>query len=111
MVLLGPHPATARPPMDARELKVGQLVATGRISRERDYFIVPSRTGTGRYKVVLDGLYPNCSCDHFELAGREGYECIHMTAARAWLAELTTGTPAPRTDPGERVPRPTLKRN
>ena len=54
--------------MEARQLKARQLVATGKITRGADCYFVPSQSGGGRYRVVLDGLFPHCSCADFEVA-------------------------------------------
>jgi transposase len=93
--------------MDARQLKVQQIVALG-ITRGPGYLLVPSRSSAVKHKVVLDGLYPSCDCESFELTNRE---CVHMEAARAWQVERYGGDPAPRTDPAAKVPRKTYKRD
>lgn len=90
--------------MDARELKARQIVATGKITGGNGCYHVPSQSGNGRYKVVLGGLFPNCTCADFELIGRD---CKHMIAVRNWLGEQITGTPAERLSPSAKIPRKT----
>ena len=85
--------------MDARELKVGQLVATGHISARAALHLGPQPDGQGAVQGRPGRPVPQLLVRPFQLAGRPDYECIHMTAARAWLAEQTTGRPAPRHGP------------
>src|SRR4051794_20060425 len=89
--------------MDARELKARLIVATGNISEVHGIYYVPSQSGNGRYRVQLDGLFPNCSCDDFELRGEP---CKHMLAATEWAALKRAGAPLPRMPRGEADPPP-----
>src|SRR5262245_56513998 len=55
----------------------------------------------------MDGLFPSCTCEDFELTGRE---CKHMIAVRLWLDAGEPG-PAPK---AERTPvpkRPTYRQD
>ena len=89
-------------------MKAAQLVASGKIARTADGYSVPSQSGAEPYRVVLDGLFPSCTCADFELRG--GADCKHMLAVRHWLGEQITGQPAARMDPTARIPRKTYPR-
>lgn len=69
--------------MDARELRAQQVVARGKITRHDGYWIVAGHSGHAeparRYKVILDGGVTFCSCEDFELRGKE---CKHVIAVR-----------------------------
>src|SRR5262249_37854495 len=95
--------------MDARELRARQLVADGNIAVCAGYYSVGSQYGAGRYRVVVDGLFPSCTCDDFETTGRE---CKHMLAVRKWLEVQKGNAPAPQPHVvAERVPRKTYKQD
>lgn len=68
--------------MDAREEKARVIMDGGKIAHGNGFIWVPSQSGGTRYRVELDGLFPSCSCEDFELTGRD---CKHMIAARQWL--------------------------
>src|SRR5262249_15918816 len=42
--------------------------------------------------VIVDGLFPCCDCDDFELTGRD---CKHLIAVRLWLEQENKPAPAP----------------
>src|SRR5947208_15240649 len=91
--------------MNARRLKARAVTGGGRITRGNGFYWVPSQTGGARHRVGLDGLFPHCSCEDFELTGQP---CKHMIAVRLWLE---AGEPGPQ-PPAERAPlpeRPTYK--
>ncbi len=92
--------------MNTRELKARAIVSTGRITRERGIYRVPSQSGGGGcYRVTLDGLFPTCSCEDHDLTG---VECKHIFAAMLWRDEHQDGpTPEPPTLP----PRKTYKQD
>src|SRR5262245_10586234 len=94
--------------MNARQLKAQQIVATGKITGGNGCYHVPSQSGNGRYKVVLEGLFPSCTCPDFELTGQP---CKHMMAVRDWLGEQITGRPAGRLNPTAKIPRKTYKQD
>jgi transposase len=98
--------------MDARQLKARQIVADGGITRGAECYFVPSQSDKDRYRVVLDGLFPSCTCEDFELTGRP---CKHMTAARLWRdaghppkPDFTKGV---KPKPTPRAPRPTYRQD
>jgi transposase len=66
--------------MNTRELKAQAIVAGNKITRGPGCYLVPGSTGA-RYRVVLEGLFPHCTCADFETNRRE---CKHMIAAREW---------------------------
>jgi transposase len=97
--------------MDPRKQKALEIVSGGKITRTGDGYFVPSQGGKGWYKVVVDGLFPNCSCEDFELTGQD---CKHMLAVKLWLteariAELNPNQPprTPSKEPAPRQPRKT----
>src|SRR5258708_6313190 len=96
--------------MDAREAKARQIVAGGRITRGEGCFLVPSQSGAGRHRVVLDGLFPCCTCADYELNEKT---CKHMVAAALWREQQKTGVPQPaaQTEPSPRIPRKTYKQD
>jgi hypothetical protein len=90
--------------MDTRQLKARQIVATGNITEGTGCYYVPSQSKGARYRVELGGLFPNCSCDDFELTGTN---CKHMLAVKQWLAEKANTTPTVVQPPPEHIPRKT----
>lgn len=94
--------------MNARQLKARQLVATGRITRGNGYFLVPSQTGDNRHRVALDGLFPTCSCDGFELSG---LPCKHIEAVKMWLENGEQKNEFDGINPGVPIPRKTYPRD
>ncbi len=82
--------------MYSRELKAQQLVATNRITGRDGVYSVPSQSGTGSYRVILNGMFPGCTCPDFELTGKD---CKHMIAARNWRAERSEKKRTERLDP------------
>ncbi len=67
--------------MNARETKARIILAAGNITFDRGIFRVPSQTGTGAYRVTLDGLFPTCTCEDFDT---NRCDCKHIIAARLW---------------------------
>ncbi len=65
--------------MDMRELKGLEIAARAKIAFDGDAWIVPSQTGTGRYKVVLRPDGDTCTCDDHTLHLQP---CKHIHAAR-----------------------------
>jgi transposase len=94
--------------MNARQLKAQQIVATGNITGGNGCYHVPSQSGNGRYKVVLAGLFPHCTCPDFELTNEP---CKHMMAVRSWLDECKGKGRAERISPAVRLPRKTYKQD
>lgn len=79
--------------MNARQLKARQIVAQDTITVGAGFYSVGSQYGAGRHRVVVDGLYPGCTCEDYELNGPR--ECKHMAAVREWLAIKAGTAPAP----------------
>jgi transposase len=86
--------------MDTRTIKAQQIVATGRITRVDDTFLVPSQSGGGCYSVYLSDD-PSCTCDDYST---RGMACKHIHAARLWVAQ------GERTISGTAVPQRPAKR-
>lgn len=78
--------------MNAQQLKARQIVAGGNITVGPGFYSVASQTGQSRYRVVLDGLFPGCTCPDFEKTGRD---CKHMIAVRELLEVQAGAKPAP----------------
>ena len=70
--------------MDAREERGLEIANTLRITRTDDGWIVPSRSGDGRYRVRLDPAPPTCTCPDFEI---RGHKCKHIFAAERTARE------------------------
>lgn len=83
----------------AREIVAGEMVKAG-----RNCYFVQSQTGTIKYRVTLDGLFPSCACEDFELTGEP---CKHIFAARIFRAQQEAGGTAPCDQPPEKIQRPT----
>src|SRR5262245_12688051 len=91
--------------MNSRQLRAEQIVADGNITVGPGYYSVGSQYGAGRHRVVVDGLFPSCSCDDFEATGRD---CKHLLAVRQWLEVKAGAAPAPKPEVvAEPVPRKT----
>ena len=105
--------------MDPRQIKAEQIVAAGRITRGvGGSWLVPSQTPGGpKHRVVLDGLFPACSCADFEMTEQA---CKHMRAVKMWVkreaaaakavAEPDAPKPAPVVAPPS-VPRKAYKQD
>jgi hypothetical protein len=91
--------------MNAREMRARQIVAAENINVCTGYYSVASQYGKGRYYVVLDGLFPCCTCEDFEKTRKD---CKHMLAVRQWL-EVRRGKAEqpPKEDTAVPVPRKT----
>jgi transposase len=66
--------------MDMRELKALEIAARCKIEFKDGAWLVPSQSGNGVYKVVLDADVPTCACEDYQLRG--GPPCKHIHAAR-----------------------------
>jgi hypothetical protein len=53
--------------MEARLQKARDIVAGNTIKAGHGCYFVPSQTSTVKYRVTLDGLFPSCTCEDFEL--------------------------------------------
>ncbi len=65
--------------MDLRELKALELAARYKIAFDRGAWVVPSQSGNGTYRVILDAAGDSCPCDDFQLHLKA---CKHIHAAR-----------------------------
>lgn len=63
--------------MDMRDLKALEIAARSRIAHEGGFWIVPSQSGTRKYRVDL--AKPSCDCEDFSL---RQLACKHIIAAR-----------------------------
>ncbi len=91
--------------MEGRELKALQIAAYARITRDDDYWIVPSQSSSRKYRVHLDP--DTCTCDDFELRQQP---CKHILAAKI-IRERDGGEPAPVIDDAEPPKKKTYKQN
>ena len=92
--------------MDLRYEKAKQIVADGKVRPGPDGYLVTSSDGaTKTYKVALDGLFPTCTCDDWELRGGH---CKHIFAARIYRAQEASG-PKPCDEPTPIPPKKTYK--
>lgn len=95
--------------MNARELKARQIVAGGNITVGVGCYLVGSQTGQGRYRVVVEGLFPSCNCPDWEATGAD---CKHMLAVREWLLIQAGDSVIPsRRKAANPVRRPTYKQD
>jgi transposase len=65
--------------MDLRELKGLEIAARSKITFEDGFWIVPSQSGSGKYKVELKPEGDTCPCEDFALTTKP---CKHIHAAR-----------------------------
>ena len=93
--------------MDARYEKAKQIVADGKVRAGHGCYFVTASTGDGFYRVTLDGLFPTCTCEDWEL--RSGH-CKHILAARVFRAQEVSG-PQPCDQPGPPVPKKSYKQD
>ena len=64
--------------MDLRQIRGMELAETRSIRRQGAFWIVPSETGRGTYRVHLMEKWASCTCSDFE---RRGEACKHIVAA------------------------------
>lgn len=64
--------------MDMRQLKALEIAARMRITWEDGAWSVPSSSGNGKYRVILNPNGNTCTCPDFELTGKD---CKHVLAA------------------------------
>lgn len=79
--------------MDMRELKALEIAARARITFADGVWLVPSQSGSGKYRVTI-GAEPTCECDDF---GLRRQACKHILAARL-TCERDHGGKAPAID-------------
>ncbi|HVS38623.1 MAG TPA: transposase [Gemmataceae bacterium] len=84
--------------MDVRLEKAKHIVAEGKVREAHGGYYVASASGVHReYRVTLDGLYPSCSCEDFDL---HGGRCKHIEAAAIFRAQQAAGHAAECDQPG-----------
>jgi transposase len=90
--------------MDMRELKGLELAARAKITFDSaGFWVVPSQSGSGKYRVVLRPEADSCNCEDFALTGKPGK---HVHAARI-VRERDGGKPAPTIDTDSIPKKPT----
>jgi hypothetical protein len=103
-------------PTEARRHRGLAIAAITRIVPKDGYWLVPSQTGSGSYRVHLDPppSVPQCTCRDYETRGEP---CKHVYAVRAALDPETCPEPlavAPQAEAirqQTRAPRPTYKQD
>lgn len=99
--------------MDARQQKAEEIANGGKIVRGNGSWLVPSQSGKARNKVVLEGLFPSCTCEDFELRERD---CKHLIAVRLFLEKtkgtgITENASSQPPEPSPKVKRPTYRQD
>lgn len=93
--------------MDLRELKGLEIAARAKIAFVDGIWYVPSQSGKGKYKVVLNRGEESCTCDDFALTGKP---CKHIYAARC-ARERDDGGESVVIDTDTLPTKPTYKQN
>ena len=70
--------------MEARLQKAKVLVQDSKVTPRPGGYAVRSQTGSAIYLVTLDGMFPSCTCEDFELTSEP---CKHILAARIFEAQ------------------------
>jgi transposase len=99
--------------MNAREIKAAIIVTSEGVTWANGTYHVRSQSKPGAYSVRLDGLFPTCSCDDFDLTH---CECKHIIAARMWRDQKNAqaqpnAEPLPPVAPPEMPKRKTYKQD
>src|SRR5437879_5384145 len=83
--------------MDIRYEKGKQIVAEGKVRPGPGGYLVTASdsAGAATYRVTLEGLFPTCTCDDWELRGGH---CKHIFATRIYRAQEVSG-PKPCDEP------------
>src|SRR3954466_144282 len=93
------------PRMDTRQQRGLQIASTCVIVPKDGYWVVPSQSGQGRYKVRIDPAPATCECKDFETRGKP---CKHIAAVLAVVEQGDSVPPRPHVSvPGPK--RPTYK--
>src|SRR5262245_6023748 len=92
--------------MNARRQKAHELADRARIYEQDGIWHVPSQSGNGWYKVIVDDRDAACECPDHELTGKA---CKHIMAVRLVVSREVCGVKPkkPNTDPSPKVKRPT----
>ena len=92
--------------VEMRELKALEIAARSRITFDGSAWVVPSQTGSGRYRVAI-GSQPSCECEDFQ---NRRLPCKHVIPARLVHERDRGGTPTVIVT--DAVPKkPTYKQN
>jgi transposase len=94
--------------MDIRELKGLEIAARSKITFDGNFWLVPSQSGNGKYRIALSPHGDTCTCEDFVLNG--GPPCKHIHAARI-VRERDHGGKSPIIDTDIVPKRPTYKQN
>jgi transposase len=93
--------------MDMRELRGLDIAARCRVKFEGVFWVVPSQSGNGTYRVLLAPGADACPCEDFQLHRKP---CKHIHAARI-VRERDHGGKAPALDLEASPNRPSYKQN
>jgi transposase len=93
--------------MDIRQQRGRQIAATCVVVPKDGYWVVPSLSGNGRYKVRLDPAPATCECKDFETRGKP---CKHIAAVLAVIEQGEDGVKS-RLVPVPPPKRPTYKQD
>jgi hypothetical protein len=98
--------------MDARQQKAQEIANSGKITFAHGFWSVPSQSSAAKHKVVVDGLFPSCTCADFELRDKP---CKHMLAVQLHIEyQKNPPPPAPAHEPPQPTPkvkRPTYRQD
>jgi uncharacterized Zn finger protein len=95
--------------MDIRQQRGQQIAATCVVVPKDGYWLVPSLSGNGRYKVRLDPAPATCECKDFETRGKP---CKHIAAVLAVIEQGEDGAKAlPSRAAIPAIKRPTYKQD
>jgi transposase len=93
--------------MDIRQQRGRQIASTCVVVPKDGYWVVPSLSGNGRYKVRIDPAPATCECKDFETRGKP---CKHIHAVLAVIEQGEDG-PKARLAPVPPPKRPTYKQD
>lgn len=93
--------------MNLRELKALEIAARTKLAFENGAWSVPSQSGKGTYRVVLQKEGSICTCEDWIVRQKD---CKHILAAR-FVSARDGGTPAPPIDTDSLPAKKTYKQN
>src|SRR3954454_13576961 len=93
--------------MDTRQQRGQQIASSCVIVPKDGYWVVPSQSGQGRYKVRIDPAPATCECKDFETRGQP---CKHIAAVQAVIEQGESVPPRPHV-PVPPPKRPTYKQD
>jgi hypothetical protein len=74
--------------MDSRRQKARELADRAQIYFKDEFWHVPSQSGAGWYKVLIDENDAVCNCPDFELRDKP---CKHILAVKLLMSRLVRG--------------------